>query len=140
MIGVMTRRPGWMRSGARGAGRHARLGATLEGLDDDHAAAATGTGLRERRHLAVIGIGGFSFWRDGAEQLAGLGDVADASTVGEQTVMTDTVEAVREGVDEAAANELIRWAQFSQRATWPPSAAVRQRSIADITLSWPRLT
>src|SRR5271168_2199851 len=27
----------------------------------------------------------------------------------------------------------------SQRATWPPSAAVRQRSIADITLSWPRL-
>src|SRR5215468_10877406 len=28
---------------------------------------------------------------------------------------------------------------FSQRATWPPSAAVRQRSIADITLSWPRL-
>src|SRR5580692_12816868 len=29
--------------------------------------------------------------------------------------------------------------QFSQRSTWPPSAAVRQRSIADITLSWPRL-
>ena len=28
----------------------------------------------------------------------------------------------------------------SQRATWPPSAAVRQRSIADITFSWPRLT
>src|SRR3979411_2629721 len=31
-------------------------------------------------------------------------------------------------------------AHFSQRATWPPSAAVRQLSIADITLSWPRLT
>ena len=31
-------------------------------------------------------------------------------------------------------------AQSSQRATWPPSAAVRQLSIADITLSWPRLT
>src|SRR6266851_2826167 len=31
-------------------------------------------------------------------------------------------------------------AQSSQRATWPPSAAVRQFSIADITLSWPRLT
>src|SRR3954464_15614385 len=27
-----------------------------------------------------------------------------------------------------------------QRATWPPSAAVRQRSIADMTLSWLRLT
>src|ERR1700738_2489765 len=30
-------------------------------------------------------------------------------------------------------------AQLSQRATWPPRAAVRQPSIADITLSWPRL-
>ena len=29
---------------------------------------------------------------------------------------------------------------FSQRSTCPPSAAVRQRSIADMTLSWPRLT
>ena len=31
-------------------------------------------------------------------------------------------------------------ASFSQRATWPPSAAVRQRSAADITFNWPRLT
>src|ERR1700680_5294475 len=30
--------------------------------------------------------------------------------------------------------------QFSQRPTAPPRAAVRQLSIADITLSWPRLT
>ena len=29
---------------------------------------------------------------------------------------------------------------FSQRATWPPSAAVRQRSMADITFIWSRLT
>src|SRR6267154_1825270 len=29
---------------------------------------------------------------------------------------------------------------FSQRATCPPSAAVRQFSIADITFNWPRLT
>src|ERR1700745_2007129 len=29
---------------------------------------------------------------------------------------------------------------FSQRRTWPPSAAVRQLSIADITLSCSRLT
>src|SRR5246500_5163816 len=33
-----------------------------------------------------------------------------------------------------------RWAQASQRSTCPPTAAVRQRSIADMTLSWPRLT
>ena len=31
------------------------------------------------------------------------------------------------------------WPHFSQAATWPPSAAVRQCSMADITLSWPRL-
>jgi hypothetical protein len=31
-------------------------------------------------------------------------------------------------------------APFSQRATCPPSTAVRQRSIADITFIWPRLT
>src|SRR6478752_6900124 len=32
------------------------------------------------------------------------------------------------------------WAQSSQRATCPPRAAVRQLSMADMTLSWPRLT
>jgi len=31
------------------------------------------------------------------------------------------------------------WAQFSQRSTCPPSAAVRQRSMADITFNWSRL-
>src|SRR6266478_6202525 len=36
--------------------------------------------------------------------------------------------------------EIWLCAHFSQRATWPPRAAVRQFSIADITLSWPRLT
>ena len=30
--------------------------------------------------------------------------------------------------------------QFSQRSTCPPSAAVRQRSMADITFIWSRLT
>ena len=32
------------------------------------------------------------------------------------------------------------WPQSSQRSTWPPRAAERQCSMADITLSWPRLT
>src|SRR6266702_1091895 len=31
-------------------------------------------------------------------------------------------------------------AHFSQRATCPPRAAVRQLSMADMTFSWPRLT
>src|SRR3954463_3398927 len=33
-----------------------------------------------------------------------------------------------------------RGAQASQRSNCPPNAAVRQRSIADMTFSWPRLT
>jgi hypothetical protein len=32
------------------------------------------------------------------------------------------------------------WEHFSQRSTWPPSAAVRQRSMADITFNCSRLT
>src|SRR6266850_669372 len=36
--------------------------------------------------------------------------------------------------------EIWLCAHFSQRATCPPSAAVRQFSIADITFNWPRLT
>src|SRR6266478_9895416 len=35
---------------------------------------------------------------------------------------------------------MVVWAQSSQRATWPPRAAVRQFSIADITFSCSRLT
>ena len=31
-------------------------------------------------------------------------------------------------------------AQSSQRSTWPPSAEVRQVSIADMTFNWARLT
>jgi hypothetical protein len=40
--------------------------------------------------------------------------------------------------------KLAAWTIFStfasQLSIWPPSAAVRQVSIADITLSWARLT
>ena len=36
--------------------------------------------------------------------------------------------------------EIWLYAHFSQRATCPPRAAVRQLSIADITFNWPRLT
>lgn len=35
---------------------------------------------------------------------------------------------------------MCRWPHPAQPATCPPSASVRQASIADITLSWPRLT
>ena len=32
------------------------------------------------------------------------------------------------------------WPHLAHPATCPPSASVRQASIADITFSWPRLT
>ena len=32
------------------------------------------------------------------------------------------------------------WPQSSQAATWPPSSAVRQASMAAIAFNWPRLT
>ena len=35
---------------------------------------------------------------------------------------------------------MASWAQSSQRTTWPPRAAVRQFSIADIAFNWPRHT
>src|SRR5688500_13339231 len=35
---------------------------------------------------------------------------------------------------------MMVWLQSSQRATWPPSAAVRQLSMALITFNWARLT
>jgi hypothetical protein len=38
----------------------------------------------------------------------------------------------RAGADVASVHQ-IGLAQFSQRATWPPSTTVRQRSMADIT-------
>jgi hypothetical protein len=36
--------------------------------------------------------------------------------------------------------EIWLWAHCSRRATYPPSAAEREFSIAEITLSWGRLT
>jgi len=34
---------------------------------------------------------------------------------------------------------MTAWPQSSQAATWPPSSAVRQASIAAIAFNWPRL-
>src|SRR2546423_1690820 len=87
----------------------ARRGAALEGLDDDHAAAAARARMREWLRLAGVGAGGagrvvLGLWN--GEQFAGSGDVVGAGTVGEQSVVADAVEAVRQDVDEKAADEL----------------------------------
>jgi hypothetical protein len=94
----------------------------FEGLEDDHAAAAAGAEMRECLRLTVAGAVGITrliLWCWHVEQLPRSCDVVGASGIGEETVMTDAMEAGRQHVDEEAADELV--------------------SMADMTLSWPRL-
>ena len=74
-----------------------------EDLDDDQATAAARTS-----RLAGIdgGNGGLAFRFCNGEQLTGAGDVVGARTAGEQTVVTDAVEALWQDVDQETADEL----------------------------------
>src|ERR1700674_2174941 len=92
----------WGRAAARG-------GAAPEGLDDDQAAAAARTWLRERLWLAAVGRGilvGSARGRRHGERFAGARDVVAAGAAGEQAVMADAMEAVWQHMDEEAADEL----------------------------------
>ena len=70
--------------------------ATREDLDDEH----TGAAARAWARVDALGIlgGAFRLWLDGGswhcEQLSGLGDGAGALAIGEQSVVTDAVEAL----------------------------------------------
>jgi hypothetical protein len=84
-------------------------GTALEDLDDDHAAAATRTRAGERLGLVglgAVGIPGLGLCRRHVEQAARSGDVVGARTAGEQAVVTDAVEALRQDVDQESADEL----------------------------------
>src|SRR6267378_7092053 len=84
-----------------------RREAALESLDDDHAAAAARTRLRERLvGLGAVGIPGLGLCRGHVEQTADPGDVVGACGAGEQAVVADAMEALRQDVDEEAADEL----------------------------------
>ena len=56
------------------------------------------------------------------------------------TLRAVTVAAGIVGARSCAQSSPRSCAQSSPRSTWPPSAAVRQVSIADMTFSWPRPT
>src|SRR5260370_266757 len=79
-------------------------GTALEDLDDDHATAAAWTSW-----LAGIGggSGGPAFRFCNGEQFTRTCDVVGASAFGEQAVVADAVQALRQHVDEEAANELV---------------------------------
>src|ERR1700686_2467484 len=85
----------------------ARRASAFEDLDDDHAPAATRTWMRERLRLGAICNTGLALWSGHIEQLSRPRDVLGTLAAGEQTIVADAVEAVRQHVDEEAADELV---------------------------------
>ena len=80
--------------------------AWLERFDCDHTAPAVralrgGLGL-----VGTVTIIFFEFRQWDIEQVSGAGDIVFAGVVGEEAVMADAVEAVWQGVDEEAPDEL----------------------------------
>jgi hypothetical protein len=66
--------------------------------------------VREWLRLTVaraVSITGRILWCRYVEQLTRSGDVLGAPAVGEETVVSDAVETVRQDVDEEAADELV---------------------------------
>src|SRR5438067_13364903 len=85
----------------------ARRAALLEGLDDDHAAAAARAGMREGFRLIGGGcIAGVVLRSRRIEQLPGLRDVVRTLGTGEEPVVADAVESAGEHMNEGAADEL----------------------------------
>ena len=88
----------------------ARRGAGPEPLDDHHATAAAWTRVRERFGLVGLGtavIPGLGLCRRHVQQAARSSDVVGAGAAGKQAVVANAVEAVRQDVDQEAADELV---------------------------------
>ena len=85
------------------------LAAAREGLDDDHAATAARTWTRQHagfvdRCFGRLGL----FWsRRHGEQLASVRNVCGAIAAGEQPIVPDAMEALRQHVDQEAPDELV---------------------------------
>src|SRR6266480_4181352 len=77
--------------------------AALEDLDDDHATAAA---WAARLGLIAGGSGGRAVRFCNSEQLTRACDVVVARAAGEQAIVADAVEALRQDVDQEAADEL----------------------------------
>ena len=86
-----------------------RLAAARESLDDDHAATAARTWTRQHAGFVDRCFGRFGFFgaRWHGEQLARVLDVCGSVAVGEQPIMADAMEAVRQGVEQEAPDELV---------------------------------
>ena len=86
-----------------------RLAAALEGLDDDHAAAAARAWLRQYARLVDCCFGRVGlFWaRRHGEQLASVRNVRGSVGTGEQPIVSDAMEAFRQDMDQEAPDELV---------------------------------
>ena len=82
-----------------------RRRAAREGLDDDHAAAATWT--CRLVVIGSIGIGRLALRLWPREQFVGARNVVGARGVGQQAVVADAVETLGQDVDEESADELV---------------------------------
>jgi len=99
-VSILMARVGWPIS---------RWAAVGEGLDDDHAAAAAGTGMRGcRRFITGVAVGGIDLRLRHVEQLAGPRDVVGASGAGEQAVVADAVKAVLWAATPSTCDAFIR--------------------------------
>ena len=92
--------------GLSGWGTGLRFLATSEGLDDAHLAATVGAWLAQCERNDIGGRRVILFWGLRAEQLANLCDIGLSPGTSEQAVVSDTVEPVREHMDQKAADEL----------------------------------
>ena len=84
--------------------------ATLEGLDDGHAAAAAWARIGESGRFSEnmgICLVGLSLRGRRVEQLPCSGEVYATVSSGEEAVVADAMEAPRQDVDEETADELI---------------------------------
>src|SRR5206468_12768462 len=81
---------------------------SLQRCDGDHRAAAAGTAIERERGDRLLGGRRGRVGRGNVEQLAAQCELLGAMAVGEEAVMADAMEAVRQGVQQKAADELVR--------------------------------
>ena len=87
-----------------GRRRCAGLAPAFEDFDDEHASAAAWAWRAGILRFDRLGSG---HGRGSTEQLAGVFEVSLAGGASKQAVMADAVEALRENVEQEAADELV---------------------------------
>jgi hypothetical protein len=94
------------------------LAAGLEGLDDEHAAAAAGAWVGERLCRCWVGLDRLVGRRWGqVQEFARRGDCVGAIAAGEQAIVADAVEARRSSLPDTMRSPSIPWAAGGNRTS-----------------------